>query len=130
MQEGGPNLNFLDQVPIIWWVSIGQGAIILLLMIVCVKLSSNIEYEKSLRRSQSTRYGQISEQFLPLVAQYPYNPKDFRFLGTPIDGLQFEDDKIVLVEFKAANSNLSTRQRKVRDLVNNGKVEFREIRIN
>ena len=130
MQEGGPNLNFLDQVPVIWWVSIGQGAIILLLMIVCVKLSSNIEYEKSLRRSQSTRYGQISEQFLPLVAQYPYNPKDFRFLGTPIDGLQFEDDKIVLVEFKAANSNLSTRQRKVRDLVNNGKVEFREIRIN
>lgn len=123
-------MNFLDQVPIIWWVSIGQGAIILLLMIVCVKLSSNIEYEKSLRRSQSTRYGQISEQFLPLVAQYPYNPKDFRFLGTPIDGLQFEDDKIVLVEFKAANSNLSTRQRKVRDLVNNGKVEFREIRIN
>ena len=130
MQEGGPNLNFLDQVPIIWWVSIGQGAIILLLMIVCVKLSSNIEYEKSLRRSQSTRYGQISEQFLPLVAQYPYNPKDFRFLGTPIDGLQFEDDKIELVDFKAANSNLSTRQRKVRDLVNNGKVEFREIRIN
>jgi len=123
-------LNFLEQVPVIWWVAIGQGTIILLLVMVCVKLSSNIGHEKSLRRSQSTRYGQISEQFLPLVDQYPYNPKDFRFLGSPIDGLQFEDDKIVLIEFKAANSNLSTRQRKVRDLVNDGKVEFKEIRVN
>ena len=40
-----------------------------------------------------------------------------------------EEDKIVLVEFKSAGSKLSTRQRRIRDLVNEGHVEFQEIRI-
>ena len=63
------------------------------------------------------------------MEQYPFDPKHFRFLGSPIDGVQFEEDKIVLVEFKSAGSKLSTRQRRIRDLVNEGHVEFQEIRI-
>ena len=30
-----------------------------------------------------------------------------RFLGAPIDGVQFEDDRVILVEFKSGRSRLS-----------------------
>ena len=83
----------------------------------------------SLRRSESTRYGQITEQFMPFISEYPYDSKQFRFLGSPIDGVQFEEDKIVMIEFKSAGSQLSTRQRRIRNLVREGKVDFQEIRV-
>ena len=112
----------------VWWIILGQSALLILLLIFCFRLSVRILTEKSRSQSQSTRYGQITEQFLPLVKHYPYDSKQFRFLGTPIDGVQFEDDKIVLVEFKSGNSSLSSRQRHIRNLVNENKVYFEIIR--
>ena len=122
-------MNIVGDVPVIWWIALTGIFLTLLLSINTLRLLGKIEQERSRRMSQSTRYGQISEQFLPLVEQYPYDPKQFRFLGSPIDGVQFEEDKVVLVEFKSAGGKLSARQRKVRDLVREGKIEFREIRI-
>ncbi|MCH2507971.1 MAG: hypothetical protein MK035_05810 [Dehalococcoidia bacterium] len=77
----------------------------------------------------STRYGKLTEQFLPLVDSYPWNPSYFRFLGSPIDGVQFEDDKVILVEFKSGKSKLSKNQRLIRDLVDAGHVEFKVVRL-
>ena len=37
--------------------------------------------------------------------------------------------KIVMIEFKSAGSKLSTRQRKIRNLIKEGKVDFQEIRV-
>ena len=115
-------------IPIVWWFVIGQSASLLLLVILCFRLASKISTEKSKAQSRSTRYGQITEQFLPLVQSYPYDPKQFRFLGSPIDGVQFEDHKIILVEFKSGNSSLSSRQRQVRKLIKEKKVYFETIR--
>lgn len=84
---------------------------------------------KSAKISLSTKYGKMSEQFMPFLAHYPYDPQSFRFLGTPIDGVQFSEDEIVFIEFKAATSQLSTTQRLIRNLISNGKVRFEEIRI-
>ena len=121
--------ELIGEVSILFWIAlIGLGLSVILLL-VCINLTKKIQEQKSLRRSESIRYGQISELFLPLVEQYPFDPKHFRFLGSPIDGVHFEEDKIVLVEFKSAGSKLSTRQRRIRDLVNEGHVEFQEIRI-
>ena len=64
-----------------------------------------------------------------LSESYPWDPRNFRFLGAPIDGVQFEDDMVVLVEFKSGRSRLSDRQLRIRDLVQNGRVEFREVRV-
>ena len=121
--------DLIGEISILFWIAVIGLGLSLILFLVCINLVKKIQEQKSLRRSESTRYGQISEQFLPLVEQYPFDPKHFRFLGSPIDGVQFEEDKIVLVEFKAAGSKLSTRQRRIRDLVNEGHVEFQEIRI-
>ena len=92
-------------------------------------LTSKLSEERSRRQSQSTRYGQLSEQFMPLLEDYPGDPKEFRFLGSPIDGVGFEEDRILLTEFKVASSQLTTRQRRIRDMVKDNKVEFVEVRI-
>lgn len=81
----------------------------------------NLSFQK---RSQSAKYGKLSEQFMPFLEQYPYDPHYFRFLGTPIDGVQFTDDAVVLVEFKTAGSQLSQKQQKIKQLVETGAVRF------
>ena len=88
------------------------------------KLQANLTKTTSDKISLSTKYGQISEEFFPLEQSYPYNSKDFKFLGNPIDGIQFNEDKIILIEFKTNSSKLSTKQRHIRNLINNKQVEF------
>ena len=96
---------------------------------VAVQLGKRLNEERSRRQSQSTRYGQMTEQFMPFLDDYPWDPQHFRFLGSPIDGVQFEDDKVILVEFKTGNSQLSRNQRRIRDQVSEGQVEFEVIRV-
>ena len=122
-------MSFIDSVPLMWWLVIAQAFVILLLTFLVRKTLGGLSREGSLRRSESTRYGQITEQFMPFISEYPYDSKQFRFLGSPIDGVQFEEDKIVMIEFKSAGSQLSTRQRRIRNLVREGKVDFQEIRV-
>lgn len=80
------------------------------------------------KQSQSVKYGQLTEQWLPFSKNFPYNAQNFRFIGKPIDGLSFEDDKIVFVEFKTNKSQLSEAQKKVKELVKDKKVEWFELR--
>ena len=71
------------------------------------KLKERIREIETSKRSLSATYGNITEQWAPFMSGYPYDPRNFRFLGSPIDGVQFEDDKIVFVEFKANQSRLT-----------------------
>jgi len=82
------------------------------------------------KQSLSTKYGKMTEQFMPFLEVYPYDKNNFRFIGTPIDGIQFENDKIIFIEFKSANSKLTEKQKKIKELVKNGRVEFEEFKIN
>jgi len=83
----------------------------------------------SSKHSLSSKYGRMTEQFLPFLESYPYDEQNFRFIGSPIDGVQFEDDKVIFIEFKAGNSGLTVKQKGIKDLINKGKVEFKEFRI-
>ncbi len=84
----------------------------------------------SQKRSQSTVYGKTTEQFAPFMERYPFNSQHFRFIGTPIDGLQFEDDKVIFVEIKAGrNAGLSPNQERIKRLIQDGKVEWFEFSI-
>ncbi|HET6399439.1 MAG TPA: Holliday junction resolvase-like protein, partial [Candidatus Thermoplasmatota archaeon] len=71
----------------------------------------------SQRQSQAARYGQALEQFAPFLATWPWDPQQFRFLGDPIDGIQFTPEGIILVEIKSARSRLRPNQAHVRRLV-------------
>lgn len=79
--------------------------------------------------SLSTKYGKMTEQFMPFLKNYPYDSQMFRFIGTPIDGIQFNENEIIFMEFKSATSQLSLRQKQIRDIINNKRIKFEEIRI-
>jgi len=110
-------------------------AVILLLIIAIafllwLFLRVKSEYDSLLfsKHSQSVKYGQLTEQWLPFSKNFPYTSQNFRFIGKPIDGISFEDDKIVFVEFKTNKSQLSESQKKAKELVKNKKVEWFELR--
>ncbi len=92
-------------------------------------LALSLDQLRSRKQSIVTRFGQITEQFIPFLTVFPFDPKSFRFLGDPVDGIAFEPDKIVFCEFKSSQSRLTPKQKHYRDLVNQHKVEWKEIRL-
>lgn len=107
-------------------ILIGLILVLFLLLKNAYARLGQVHFEK---RSLSSKYGKLSEQFMPFLAHYPYDPQLFRFIGTPIDGIQFTEEEIVFLEFKAAGGALSPRQRQVRDLVEQKKVRFETLQI-
>jgi len=84
------------------------------------------QYHKELhfRKSSEVRLGKIGENLAPFTKSWPWDPKNFRFLGNPIDGVQFNEDGIIFVEIKTGGARLSKSQKDFRDLVKAGKVSF------
>jgi predicted Holliday junction resolvase-like endonuclease len=91
--------------------------------------------QDAVQRSQSVTAGKVFEQLVPYLPSFRFNPKDARFLGAPVDFLVFDglaDDRcerVVFVEVKTGSSSLSTRERRVRDAINERRVEWQELRI-
>ena len=78
-------------------------------------------YEKEIRKdaiekSKAVITGKVTEHLIPYLPEFKYNPKDARFIGSPIDLIVFDglDDgelrKIVFVEVKSGKSTLSKRE--------------------
>ena len=123
-------------IQIEWWIYIVAGFAIIglslslgIAIMLIIEKSQQLNQEQFRNRSLSSKYGKMTEQFLPLIDSYPWNSEKFRFLGSPIDGVQFENDKVIFVEFKTGDSQLSKNQRRIRDIVQANKVEFKVIRI-
>lgn len=94
----------------------------------CVRLEKKLTDALSKKQSQSTRYGQIFEQVVPFSKDFPFDPKNFRFIGNPVDGIVFEDDKITFCEIKLNNSTLTPKQKNIKSLIDDKKVYWTEIR--
>lgn len=98
------------------------------------------EYEEKTRqdaiqRSQSVITGKVTEHIVPFLPDFTYNPKDARFIGTPIDLIVFdglndgEVRQIVFIEVKTGKSNLNSKQRQLKRAVQEGiAVRWEEIR--
>jgi len=76
------------------------------------------------KKSSEVRTGKIAEQISPFLSDYPLDAKTARFIGDPIDFVHFDEDKVTFVEVKSGKSQLSTKQRKIRNMIKDGKVEF------
>ena len=91
--------------------------------------------EDAVQRSQAVTAGKVHEQLIPYLPGFPYNPKDVRFLGSPVDLVVFDGlaegrvRRIVFLEVKSGRSGLSSRERCVRDAVQAGEVEWAELRV-
>jgi predicted Holliday junction resolvase-like endonuclease len=86
----------------------------------------------AVRRSQSVTRGKVTECLIPYFPDFPYNPKDARFLGTPVDLIVFdglsdadEVQNVVFVEIKTGKAaGLSRRERAVRECIRAGRVQY------
>ncbi len=91
----------------------------------------------SVKGSQSVVNGKVLEQLVPIFPEFcsQFNPRDARFLGGPLDFVVFDglDDgevrRVVFVEVKTGKSQLATRERRVRDAIQGGRVEFQLMRL-
>jgi predicted Holliday junction resolvase-like endonuclease len=89
----------------------------------------------AIQRSQAVTAGKVFEQLVPYLPAFRYNPKDARFLGTPVDLVVFDGlaedrcDRVVFIEVKTGSSALSTRERRVRDAIETGRVIWQELRV-
>ncbi len=88
----------------------------------------------TLRRSVAVTTGKVAEQLVPFLPGFPYNPRDARFLGSPVDFVVFDGltdgdvRRVLFVEVKTGAADLSGRERRVRDAVRAGRVEWVELR--
>jgi predicted Holliday junction resolvase-like endonuclease len=90
----------------------------------------------ALRRSQASVSGKAAEHLVPLLPDFPFDPKDARFLGSPVDLVVFDGlsggelHEIVFVEVKTGPAaDLSPRERRVRDAVLEGRVGWKLLRV-
>jgi predicted Holliday junction resolvase-like endonuclease len=96
--------------------------------------------EDAIKKSRSVLRGQASEHLAPYVIK-DTNPKDYRFMGNPIDYICFDGlsdvldkkaDQITSVRFvdiKTGKSNLNKSQRRIRDAIKDGRVSFEVVNL-
>jgi len=122
------------------------GYILSALMFICLCFVTRVYYAQqktikkqledinkilSQKKSSEVRLGQISEHFAPLLKDFPYDSKNVRFLGSPIDFVIFDLDnnRIIFMEFKTGNSRETVKQRQVRDIIKEGNVTYEVMRV-
>jgi len=100
------------------------------------KLGSEKQIRKdAISRSQAVTIGKVSEHIAPYLPDFGFNPKDARFIGTPVDFIVFDGlaesavSQVVFVEVKSSASTLSLKERQVRDAVRSGRVKWHELRV-
>ena len=94
-----------------------------------VRWKDNSDKNLSHRKSSETRTGHLVERFAPFLETFPYPADKCSFLGNPIDYVVWDDDAIHFVEVKSGKSALSKKQKKIKELVEAGKVDFQIFRV-
>lgn len=95
-----------------------------------------LEEEKKIRqdavkKSEAITRGKVTEHLIPYFPDFRYNPKDARFLGTPVDFIIFDGlsegkmNKVVFIEVKSGKScTLSRREQLVKESIDRGNVSY------
>ena len=92
-------------------------------------LRSRYESESSKKKSEQVRLGHIVEQLAPFLDNFKHDPKDLIPMFQPIDYVCFEDEQITFIEVKSGGAQLSTKQKQIKKLVEDGKVKFEIYRV-
>lgn len=90
--------------------------------------------QDAVKKSEAIIRGKVTEHLIPYFPNFKYNPKDARFLGTPVDFIVFdglsegEMNKVVFIEVKSGkNCTLSRREQLVKECIDRGKVGYEVI---
>ena len=78
----------------------------------------------AVRRSDAARKGRSSEALAPMLEDFGFDPRDCRFLGSPVDYVVFDGmsagllRQVVFVEIKSGKyARLSKREREVQEII-------------
>jgi len=94
------------------------------------RIQRNYQIMLSQKKSSEVRVGKIGEHLAPFLKDWPYDPNRFRFIGNPVDGIQFTDDEVIFIEIKTGKSKLTKSQRAIRNVLRKeGAVSFATFRI-
>lgn len=89
--------------------------------------------EDAIKRSIHTIIGKVGEHLAPLIifSNYGINPKDLRFIGTPVDFIAFKGlstgtpEEIIFIEVKSGKTTtLTEKERIIKRLIENKKVKW------
>lgn len=129
---------------------IGVLGVLVLVAAACFSIGKKFgknEYEKTfkdeiqqaradaVKRSRAVLSGQLAEQVAPFLPAFPCRAEDCRFVGKPIDFVAFtglsEDkvEEILFIEVKSGSSALSSREKEVKDAIEQKRVRYVEYRV-
>jgi predicted Holliday junction resolvase-like endonuclease len=118
------------------FIGIGLGAgICLLYFVVWRARYLRRVRQDAVQKSQAVIAGRVYEQLLPYFPSFPFNPKDARFLGSPVDLVIFDGldsgrlERVVFVEVKTGTAGLSNRERQLRATIQARRVEWLDLRL-
>jgi predicted Holliday junction resolvase-like endonuclease len=86
----------------------------------------------ALKRSDAIRHGKASEILMPFYETFPWDPRDTKFLGNPIDLIVFDgaaaekEVTIIFIEAKTGRSRFTEKQILIKDAVLNKRVVWRD----
>jgi len=92
------------------------------------------KYSKFARHSAAVLSGKSLEHLLPLSKEFPFNPRDARFIGDPVDYIIFnglsegELENIIFLEVKSNKARLNEREKQIRKIVKEGKIKYGVLR--
>ena len=79
--------------------------------------------------SERVRLGMIGENFVSFHEDFKYNRKETKALFQPIDLICFEEDEVVFLEVKTGGSKLSSKQKRIKQNITEGRVRFEVLRL-
>ncbi|RLJ02358.1 MAG: hypothetical protein DRP10_01600 [Candidatus Aenigmatarchaeota archaeon] len=91
--------------------------------------------EEAIKKSRLVLEGKFKEQLAPFLPEFGFNPTDARFIGSPIDFIVFDGSsennirRIVFLEVKSGESKLTKKENQIKENIEKGRVEFRELKI-
>ena len=91
--------------------------------------------EDAYQRSRAVSFGKTIEHYVPFMKEFPVEPKDVQFFGTPIDYIAFANRgskkkcSVHFIEVKSGNSNLNGHQKNIKTAILEGRVHWHEFNV-
>src|SRR2546426_12745267 len=79
--------------------------------------------DDAVQRSLAVTAGKVYEQLVPYLPEFGFNPKDARFLGSPVDLIVFDGlsagdvRRVLFLEVKTGGAPLTARERQGRAVI-------------
>jgi predicted Holliday junction resolvase-like endonuclease len=90
----------------------------------------------AIKKSTAVVKGKVAEQLVPFQADFGFNPRDARFLGSPVDLIVFEGltegdvTRVVFIEVKSGKyTRLSRREKQVQLAIENDEVYYEVLHV-